>query len=1448
MRNLIPDFIHRQMLQGARSGTLRAATLFVDISGFTPLTETLMQYGRGGAEMLGETLEAIFVPLVREVHDRGGLIPLFAGDAFTAIFPHDEAEPGESVPGSLADPALAASLNAVQTAISIQNRFAPEGPGRVSTTPYGDFAIRVKVGLSYGIVRWGIPGDSGRHSYYFRGPGVDGCARAEQQAAQGQIVVDETLLPRIREYVVTEPIVGTAFHQVTACTLDLPAAGASLPIFSREDLSPFVASAVLDLGVKAEFREVCPLFVSFEEPEDEATLHNFVAAAMTLADGFGGTFSQVEFGDKGGILVLWFGAPVAYENNAERAAEFLLAFRQQGWPLRWRAGLSSGIAWAGFRGGFEFCEYGLVGDVVNLAARLAMGADWGEIWAGPDVRASLKGTYRFGGRGTVHLKGKRGETSVFALQGKRERAGVGFGSGQLVGRVAELAELAGCIQPIFEGRFAGLVYVHGEAGIGKSRLVHELRQQAEEKGARWFLCPADPILRQSLNPFKRALHHYFNQSRLLAMEQNRARLDAVLDGLVAGLEGLAAAGAAGAQGVAAELRRTRSFLAALVDLRWDGSLFEQLDPKLRFDNMLAAFKTLTLAEAARQPVVIQLEDLHWLDADSAELIRLLTRNVESYPLAVICTSRYRDDGSRVVLEVDPSVPQNALELGALRPEGIRSLAAQILEGDIATKLAAFLGDKTGGNPFFVEQLVLHLREQDMVTREASGLWTVSTDRVLEVPATISAVLIARLDRLVAQVREVVQTAAVLGREFEVEVLSRMLRDDAQVVEWVQGAEEKWIWTALSKVRYLFRHALLRDAAYDMQLRARLRRLHALAGEAIEQLYERDLAPHYADLAYHFGRAGEAHQEWRYARLAGEHAASQFANDEARRHFGRALELTAEEDLPVRYDLTLAREKVCDLQGDREAQASDLAALATLAEGLDDDRRRAEVALGRADYGESIGDYALSMEAAQEAIRLAEATGDVATEAMGYRQWGRAHWRQGDFGQARPHLQAALKRARQAGLVAVEAETLHDLGLAAHHQGAEADAVAHLERALQLFTELNDPRGQGRARNSLGLALRTQGHYDRAQAYQEQSLLTFRQIGDRRGEAMVLNNLGIVSRLRGDKGQARAFYEQALETQREIGDRWNAGSTLNNIGNVLRDSGDYAAAEAVHAEALRVHQEIGNRHGEDIALENLGNDILHQGDYARARTFFERSLAICREVGDPKGEIFAYCYLGTVARSLGDYDAARRLFDEALAMCHVTNYPRGESFGLVAQSLLLHQAGNQQSARECAQKALQITQKLGYRSGQATALLSLGNAQVGLGLLDEAAKYYQDALAIFTESSERHQAMEPLAGLARVSLEQGDLSRAQVRVEEILNYLQAHTLPGGGEPLRVYLTCYRVLSARHDPRARDVLGRAYALLLEQAGKIENAEERTSFLENVDAHREIVAAYGTDVAPG
>jgi tetratricopeptide (TPR) repeat protein len=234
------------------------------------------------------------------------------------------------------------------------------------------------------------------------------------------------------------------------------------------------------------------------------------------------------------------------------------------------------------------------------------------------------------------------------------------------------------------------------------------------------------------------------------------------------------------------------------------------------------------------------------------------------------------------------------------------------------------------------------------------------------------------------------------------------------------------------------------------------------------------------------------------------------------------------------------------------------------------------------------------------------------------------------------------------------------------------------------------------------------------------------------------------------------------------------------------------------QALRIYRAIGDRQGEDLALGNLGATFHHLGDYDRARTSYEYALQICREIGDRQGE--------------------------AEILNHL--------------ALLSHQVNNGQASCEYSQQALLIARDLGDRSLEAYALTHLGHALAGLGRLTDAADAYWQALRLHQKLDEHNLAMEALAGLARVAQAQGDLAQAQSLVEEILRHLEANTLDGAREPLRVYLTCYRVLCAIPDPRAQVILDTAFSLLQEQAAKITDEDMRSSFMENVPVHREIL----------
>jgi tetratricopeptide (TPR) repeat protein len=515
------------------------------------------------------------------------------------------------------------------------------------------------------------------------------------------------------------------------------------------------------------------------------------------------------------------------------------------------------------------------------------------------------------------------------------------------------------------------------------------------------------------------------------------------------------------------------------------------------------------------------------------------------------------------------------------------------------------------------------------------------------------------------------------------------------------------------------------------------------------------------LARHFVEAGIAEKARMYLRQAGEQAAARFANDEALSYFDQALELTEAGQMPDRYSLLMAREKIWSLKGDRETQAQDLTALEELAEALDDDQRRAEVALRRGSYARVTCDYPAALAAAQTAVRLSQATQDSRIEAGGLLLLGHAHLHQGDYEAARNQLEQALSLARASGSRQTEADSLRNLGIIRFSQGDYAEARLHFRQSLHVYQEIDS----------------------------------------RLHEMGALNNLAVVSSQQGDFAQSVDYFKRTLQVACEIGDRWSQSMALNNLGVDFYRQGDYAAARSYYERALGIRREISDLSGEALTLMNIGRVLAKQGDYRKSRPHYQQCLDLFRQIEDKQHEAEALSFLG----------------------------------------LLCHQLGEDEAALEHGQLALDITQQLGDRNTQAYALTYLGHALVGLDRLAEAANAYRQAMILRREFGQPHMAMEPLAGLARISLARNDLARAQTQVEEILDFLKDSTLDGTDEPFRVYLACYRVLRANQDPRAQVLLTTAHSLLQDQAVTIEDEALRRLFLENVAAHREIVREF-------
>lgn len=1363
MRTLIPRELVERVATGQRVGELQGAALFVDISGFTAVTEALMARKRAGAEALADAMEAVFAPLIEAVYAQGGFISGFAGDAFTAVFHTTDDAP----------------RRALAAAWTMLYGFAARCP-----TPFGSFQFGVKMGLAVGEVVWGL---AGARTPYVRGPAIDACAAAEHRAASGQLVLTAAAR-RVLAAHVTAAALDDDFWRVTAVGRPHPATQ-SLPNSIPAGQAALVPAEILTMTARGEFRQVVTLFVNMQGDPSEAELERVMTAVDRLLAEYDGYLCRLDFGDKGCNLLLFWGAPVAHENDIARTLDFALALRAAS-PRPLRMGITYRLVYAGFAGSALRAEYTCYGLSVNLAARLMMQAPWGEIWLDEAVMTRAAG-FDAAGIGRFAFKGFSDEQAVFRLDGRDAYASaIPFYQGELVGRAAEQARIEEALAGLEHGRFGGALVVQGEAGIGKSRLTHAaLGEVADATGARVFLCQTDEILRQPLNPLRYMLRRAFQQHPALSEADNRRRFEA-------GMQRLLRRTAVPA--LKDELARTASFLGALLDLFWPDSLYAQLEPDLRFDNTLDALRALFQVHASAQPVIVHIEDAQWLDAETEQFITRLLRSADAVPLALVLTSRAALDPA-LFGEVDPTV----VELGSLAPTAVASLTAHLLNDTPAPELVTLLQTRSEGNPFYVEQLVRYLQEQKLLRGTARGVVAATGDR--DLPADIQAVLIARLDRLSREVRDVVQTAAVLGREFEVRVLSEMLRHDRELGLKLEVAEGAAVWSALTELRYIFRHALLQDAAYQMQLESRLAALHRLAANAIEDAHADELSPHYADLVYHCGRGRDNGRERSYARLAAEQAASRFANADAIRYFSRALDLTPDEAIRERFELLSGRCAIFHLTGDREAQLADLRALEGVANQLDA-AARAAVLSAYTDFALETADYPGLIRYAERTIAAAQAAGDIGLELRGMTQWANGLYRMGDSDGSLAKLQAALAICDQVrdtvDIRLIESSLHKSLNVTYVRLGQYELARDHILRSIALSESAGDVRTLGNGYNNLALVHYFTGDYEAARAQTLKGLEMAERVGERSSMCLFTSNIGVISYKIGDVETAERYYERALAMQRDIDDAYSQVMTLNNLGVLHMDRGEFERAIERYEASLALAQRAGDRGNEVLATNNLGLVALKIGDWSTAVAYCRAAIDLCREVGDAYHEVESFSNLIWVLCDQGRVTEAVAAAETVLA-----RVPQVED-----------------------------VQLRGHGTTSAARAFLLAGDYARCGAL------YRRALADLGESDVQFAEVraECLAGRVRMALAQGRRP-ARPDVDGLTELVTADAVHSALRELDVVWACVRGLDALGDGRATAVLTAAHKKLQEQAARFSDETLRGLFLNNIAAHRELVAAF-------
>ncbi|MBN2056622.1 AAA family ATPase, partial [bacterium] len=917
MRNLLPGFIQERYLEGLLTGSLQGQVLFADITGFTAMTEQLMSRGKEGAEIVSCLLSRLFAGPIRDVHKGGGQIVSFAGDAFTAVFPGAGTSSAEAV------------------ARAIQGRILRSRP---ISTRFGVFTPTVRLSIAGGRIDWGIIETPRRAVYYFRGEALSAAAGENHRCPPGGVCIASSSLP---------------VHAAAR-----PAGDFSIRPIRAAVARRFAPELAVTMKAGGEFRDAACLFISLGDVSGHAGIVAAVTPMVALVEEMGGYAAGLYFEDKGPSMLVVFGLPHAHEDDLLRAATLAGLIRREQPHLR--IGLTHGMVFAGFVGSSARATYTAIGDTVNTAARLMVAAEPGDVLLPAALTAALAGKVETRPRPSLTVKGKRHPLELQVMTGVVGAGQAARFSGSFVGRDDELQRGKTRLDVLAAGRNAGIVVVYGDAGIGKSRLVHEL---CRSSGAVTHLFTPDNLLHKSLNPFILFLKELFSQQDHGTTAENLANFNDRFEALLGRLE------TAGGEPVSVELRRTKSLLAALLGHVEPGSLYEQLDPKGRSRNTIIALSQLCKGLCLLTPRIFVFDDLQWLDPQSIEAIRAVHAATAESPAAYIATSRPNDDGSFPQFPTAPLAAGAgdtlAVHLAPMTGKDMPGLIKAQLMGVPGPELEAFITQRCQGNPFYVEQVCKYLQEQGLLHTEDGRLHLI--EGATEVPGGIRAVVIARFDRLSIQLRELVQTASVLGLEFNVKVLSAML-GGTDIDGTIALGLHRALWSPLSEIIYLFSHPLLRETAYDMQLRRRLRRLHRLAAEVLERLYSAEPRFH-ADIALHYERAEIKNKALQYLVKAGDYARDNYHNAEAVDLYNRALAIPG--DSQEHFNARIHVGRVYSRIGKWEETERNYRAAMAIATGTGD---RLQLANANDHLGQIIyarGGYAEAIPYHEEAVALFE---------------------------------------------------------------------------------------------------------------------------------------------------------------------------------------------------------------------------------------------------------------------------------------------------------------------------------------------------------------------------------------------------------------------------------------------------------------------------------------------
>lgn len=1316
----LPFYLVEQIVadpaQGQVGGAFVEGTLLLaDMNGFTGLAEELGHQGQEGAELSIDLVNRCFTAMLTVLHAYEGSLIQFDGDALLGLF----------TGAGHATRAVQAAYAGQQVMIERAARAAQQQQVPVQVS------IAVRTGRFF-AARLGTPQ---RMIQTLLGKDVNATAKLEAVAESGQVLMDRRTLEAVTlpcqvipcasepDCLVLQHVDGVV--EVDGRVVVRPAAfspQATMRDLRRmvtllDVLTPYLPTGLLprlvsESGTSAlagEHRLVSTLFANViglgemvdrlgpgHEPAIVGAANRYLTGMAAAIHRYGGVVNKIDLAPQGEKLLAFFGAPLSHEDDAERAVRAAMAMQEalpeinQAWRalapgegaqselpglcLEQKIGISYGYVFAGTVGTHWRREYTVMGDQVNLAERLLTATAAGSVTIGDDVRRRVQSCCELAAQPEVRFKGKKAPLPTYSVLRVWPAAAVVREHGEihspLVGRQAEWQLLVDAIERLMLGQ-GQLISIVGEVGLGKSRLLNELSRCVDPAVVRWIegrcLSYTESVSYWPLQELVRQI------VGLSAQDRGAAGWDKLLQVLEE---------APSLLDIGAVLPYVAEFCGLPLESGYEERM-RYLDAEALQRRTFIAISILleAFARTSPAPLVLVLEDIHWMDQASLVMLEYLLPLVDRVPLMWILL--YRPDRTRRYWQVHERIKQEfahcatVVELQPLPLAESQQLLRNLVHIERwPARMEDTLLQRAEGNPLFLEEVLRSLIDSQALVKDADGQWQVGeAAQELSVPDTLQGVIMTRLDRLDESSRWTAQVAAVIGRTFAFDVLLHILAaaqeegspapevavTEAQLIENLAQLQAHEIVHQSQQEQapystYTFNHPLVQDVCYLSLLTHVRHEYHRRVARyllAVESAAPDGVERWYPFIAYH----AFAGQDWpralQYQRLAGERAQKLFANETAIDHFRKVLRsaehLPDDETVRPRLAALLGLGELLTMTGEYEEAEQCLVLARTLAVQLGSREMEAHAYRWLARQYELRSDYPSAVGWIQAGLVALAGRETVETTQL-LLIAGLINTRLGNYESALDQCEISLRIAEKLGEAGVLARSYTLLGHLNRLRGINTMAVWYFARGLDLYEIVGDVNGQGIAHDLIATAQFHMGLWDEAERHYLQAREIFDLIGNKYSLALADNNLGGIALNQGRLDEALAFYRRALRALEQMGESlYVQGALYVNLGHTFLRMGELQAAND-HLATARRHLEAA--HARDWMPElhrHMAEAALLADDLDQAHEHVQRALHLARELEMRNEQGNSLRVLTQVLMARGEFETAGTHLEQSRAI-------------------------------------------------------------------------------------------------------------------------------------------------------------------------------------------------------